>query len=303
MRALHAEHAICAVLTSPDRPAGRGRELLASPVKSLALELGLPILQPDRLGSESREAVAALSPDLLVVVAYGHIFGPKFLTLFAKGAINLHPSLLPRHRGPSPIAAAILAGDRETGITIQRLALEVDAGPVLKQLVIPLGERETTATLSETVAREGAALLAEVCRNIDRITETVQDPGLATYTRLITKEDGIVDWRLSAEEIDRMVRAFTPWPHARTTFRGGELHLLEASPVGRVLPAAASLHAAPESPGRVVGIDTQEGILVQTGSGVLGVRMLQLPSKKPLHWKDFVNGVRDLAGSTFGGPR
>ena len=302
MRALHAEHAICAVLTSPDRPAGRGRGVIASPVKQVALELGLALLQPDRLDGTSRKAVAALLPDLLVVVAYGHIFGPKFLALFPKGAINLHPSLLPRHRGPSPIAAAILAGDAQTGITVQRLALEVDAGPILKTVAIPLTGRETTSSLSETVAREGAALLAEVCREIDRLSPIPQDDAMATYSRLLTKEDGLVDWRRSAEEIDRMVRAYTPWPHARTTFRGSELLLLEASPA-RGSAAAGGIPEASESPGRVVGIDTREGILVQTGSGVLGVRMLQLPSKKPLHWKDFMNGVRDLAGSTFGGPR
>ncbi len=276
--------------------------MAASPVKRVALELGLESLQPERLDGRLREAVAALSPELLVVVAYGHIFGPKFLALFPKGAINLHPSLLPRYRGPSPIAAAILAGDAQTGITIQRLALEVDAGPILKQATIPLTGRETTSSLSEIVASEGAALLAEVCRDFDRLEPTPQDDTMATYSRLITKEDGLVDWRLGAEVIDRMIRAYTPWPHARTSFRGTELHLLEASSVAAGA-AAGGARLAPETPGRVLGIDTREGILVQTGNGVLGVRALQLPSKKPLHWKDFVNGVRDLAGSTFGGPR
>jgi len=270
-------------------------------VKRAALELGLAVLQPDRLDGRSREEVAALSPDLLVVVAYGHIFGPKFLALFSKGAINLHPSLLPRHRGPSPIAAAILAGDAQTGITVQRLALEVDAGPILKAVSIALTGRETTSSLSETVAGEGATLLAEVCRDFDRLAPTPQDDTKATHSRLITKDDGLVDWRSSAEVIERMVRAYIPWPHARTTFRGTELHLLEASPVGA--SAASGGATGPAPPGKVLGIDTREGILVQTGNGVLGVRTLQLPSKKPLHWKDFMNGVRDLAGSTFGGPR
>lgn len=270
-------------------------------MKQAGLALGLPVLQPEHLDRQAREAVLPLGPELLVVVAYGHIFGPRFLSLFPKGAVNLHPSLLPRYRGPSPITAAILAGDSETGITVQRLALSVDSGAILRQRSIRLSGEETTASLSERVGSEGALLLAETLRELDRIDESPQAEGSASYCSLVRKEDGLVDWRRAPEEIERMVRAYIPWPHARTTLRGEELHLLEARTVSADRLRETGAREERWNPGKVIGIDTREGILVQTGGGVLGVRTLQLQSKRPLHWKDFMNGVRDLVGSTLGG--
>ena len=294
LRTLLENHTVCAILTNPDRPSGRGGAVAETPVAEAARESGVPVLKPDRLGASFRAEIAAFGADLLVVVAYGRIFGPKFLSLFPKGAINLHPSLLPKYRGPSPIPAAILAGDPETGITVQSLALEMDSGDILAQKHIPLSGRETTGSLTELVAEEGAGLLDEVLRNFEAIEPVAQDPEGVSFCRLISKEDGIIDWSKSAVEIDRMVRAYTPWPEAQTTYDGVGLHILEAEPSDSVAYEGSQ-------PGVVVGVDTQAGILVKTGSGTLVVKKLKLQSKKALSWKDFLNGARGFVGSVLGG--
>src|SRR6056297_216239 len=225
-------HEVVGVLTAPDRPKGRGRTLHPSPVKDLALELGVPVLEPERLGAEARRQVAILGADVLACFAYGKIFGPRFLELFPRGGLNVHPSLLPRHRGPSPIPGAILAGDIETGVTVQELALEMDAGDIVAQESIPLTGTETTASLSGVVASLGGRLLVDVLDRLadGRVERRPQHHNEATFTRLVRKEDGEIDWSRPAVEIDRMVRAYTPWPHAFTSFRGERLVVLEAVP-------------------------------------------------------------------------
>lgn len=296
LRLLHENHHICGVLTNPDRPAGRGRSLVATPVGGLAAELGLPVLKTNRLGSQIRAQVAELdpAPELLVVVAFGRIFGPKFLALFPRGAVNLHPSLLPRYRGPSPIPAAILSGDSETGVTVQLLSLEMDSGDLLAQERVALDGSETTESLTPVLGELGAGLLERVVSDFDRIEPRAQDPAQVSYCRLIAKDDGIIDWQRGAAEIDRMVRAYTPWPGTRTTYEGQPLHILAARAVGdRAEPE-------PAAAGAVVGVDKVEGILVQTGNGLLAVQRLKLQSKKALNWKDFLNGARGIVGSTLG---
>ncbi|HUX21296.1 MAG TPA: methionyl-tRNA formyltransferase [Spirochaetia bacterium] len=291
---LSTNHTVCAVLTNPDRPTGRGRGVQETAVSLAAKRLNLPLIKPARLGKQAREDIAAYEPEVLVVAAFGRFFGPKFLSIFPQGAVNLHPSLLPRYRGPSPIPAAILGGDAETGVTIQRLSLEMDSGDLLAQERIPLDGRETTASLTERAAETGARLLSEVLANLSSVVPTPQSHEGVSYCKLIAKDDGIIDWRRSAIEIDRMVRAYNPWPEAQTTFSGAGLHLLEATPF-------TGACAASEAPGKVVGVDTQAGILVQTGDGVLAVKRLKLQSKKELNWKDFLNGVHEFVGSVLGG--
>jgi methionyl-tRNA formyltransferase len=302
LRLLAAHHTVTGVLTSPDRPAGRGRTLEPSAVKRAAVDLGLRLFQPERLGREAREAIGPAGANLLVCVAYGKIFGPRFLALFPSGGLNLHPSLLPDYRGPAPIPAAILSGDAVTGITVQALAEEMDAGDIYLQKRIPLSGDETTASLTETAASMGAEVLLEVVDAIEAGTATTrpQDQTKATYTRIIGKEDGKIDWSADALTIARMVRAYYPWPLAFTTFRERRLNLLEA---GVALPAAQAMADAGHSsdPGRVAGVDKRAGILVQTGNGMLSVQKLQLQNKKPLDWKSFLNGIRDLPGARFGG--
>lgn len=294
LETLSREGLVAAVLTSPDASRGRGRSLSPSPVKALALDLNLPVFTPGRLGREAREEIAEIGADLLAVVAYGKIFGPRFLELFPSGAINLHPSLLPRHRGPAPLPFTILEGDGEWGLSVQRIALEMDAGDILLQKSFPLKGTETTGVLGALAAEEGSAAMLEVVREIEAgiekpVPQRHQD---ATYSRLLTKEDGMIDWNQSAEKIGRMVRAFNPWPGAYTGFQDQKLTIWEAA----VLRENSSLGA-----GNVAAVDRKRGILIQTGEGLLAVQSLQLQGKKRLPWQSFVNGVRGIEGSILGG--
>ncbi|AFG37178.1 methionyl-tRNA formyltransferase [Spirochaeta africana] len=309
LRALarRADIELVGVLTAPARPAGRGRRLQPSPVAAAAAELGLPVLTPQRLGREAREQAAALGADLLVVVAYGRIFGPKFLELFAHGGINLHPSLLPRHRGPAPIPATILSGDAEAGLTVQQLALEMDAGDILLQERRRLEGSETTAVLYPWAAETGAELVVQAVQGIadGTVRPQPQDHDLATYCGLLQKDDGAIDWFRPAEEIDRLIRAYNPYPGAFTSLDGQKLTLWESSGV-HPLPAGdpgedSSTASAACRPGQVLQIDRQHGILVQTGTQALGITQLQLAHKKNLDWRSFCNGAGDLTGRIFGG--
>lgn len=302
LRLLAAHHTVTGVLTSPDRPAGRGRTLEPSAVKRAALDLGLPVFQPERLGGEARKEIGPAGAELLVCVAYRKIFGPRFLSMFPAGGLNLHPSLLPRYRGPSPIPAAILSGDAVTGISVQALAEEMDSGDIYLQKRIPLSGEETTATLSEIAASMGAGAMLEVVDAIEAgaATRQPQDHTRATYTAIIGKEEGRIDWAADAVIIARMVRAYYPWPLAYTSFRERRLNLLEAGLATSAVRPDAVEHGSSE-PGRVAGVDKSAGILVQTGNGMLSVQKLQLQNKKPLDWKSFLNGIRDLPGARFGG--
>lgn len=298
LESVHRRHSIIAVLTNPDRPAGRRGAPVPTPVKARARELGLRVLQPMRLDADAVEEVRELGCDLLVVVAYGRIFPREFLEVFPRGGVNLHPSLLPRHRGPSPISAAILAGDEETGVSVQRLAPRMDSGDILRVQRVPLTGRETTGFLSEALGRLGAELLAEALADVEvgRDAGHPQAEAEATYCRLVRKEDGRLDWGLGADDLERRIRAYDPWPGAFTTFRGQVLHLL----AGGVCPVDAP--GAPSDPrqGLVLGTDKRYGILVQTGRGILYADRLQLQSKKPADWRAFLNGQRDFVGSLLG---
>jgi methionyl-tRNA formyltransferase len=298
LRLLNDRFDVCGVLTSPDKPSGRGRRLVAPPVKVLAESLGLTVLQPTKLGKEFRETVRGLDPELMTVVAYSRIFGPKFLSLFGRGSINLHPSLLPKHRGPSPIPAAILAGDAVTAITIQRVGLEMDAGNILCQEELIIEPGETAGELSLRIAPLGAQMLADVvgCIEDGRVQETAQDESAVTYCTLIEKGDGCIDWCTSAVEIERMVRAYNPWPVAYTTLAGSKLSILKASAYS---PPDAPVEC--ETSGMVVGVDKARGILIQTNHGMLAVEELQLQSRKVLGWKAFLNGSPGFVGSALGG--
>jgi methionyl-tRNA formyltransferase len=288
------------LLTNADSPRGRHGRSEPTDVAAAALRLGSPAVQlkPERIDGAVRDAVAALAPDLLVSFAYGHIFGPRFLGLFPLGGINVHPSLLPRHRGATPIPAAILGRDRETGVSIQRLALEMDSGDILAQERIPLDGRETTLSLGAIAAEKGAELLVKVIRDIEqgRAAATRQNDGEATWCPVIRKDDGLIDWSEGAAELDAKIRAYTPWPLCRTTHRGQGLCILEASPYG-----GAALPDSGAAPGTVLGTDRDWGILIQTGNGVLAVSRLQYAAKKALPWKDFLNGSASFVGSLLEG--
>jgi methionyl-tRNA formyltransferase len=299
------------VLTNPDTPRGRHGTpeptdvaVAARGLSNALRERGKPVfavLKYDHPGAEARETSAALKPDLLVSFAYGRIFGPKFLGLFPRGGINIHPSLLPRYRGPTPVQAAILNRDAETGISIQRLAPGMDSGDILVQERFPLSGRETTASLSETIAGKSAVLLAALIRALHTgdLAGTAQAHGETAYCHLLKKEDGRIDWTAPALEIDARIRAFTPWPLSLTNCGKAELYILEGRPRERDLPAPEGVSGT-KAPGTVLGIDKGRGILIQTGDGIYIAERLQYRTKKALDWRSFLNGAPAFIGSRLG---
>jgi len=285
---------LAGLLTNADSP--RGRSNRPEPTECAVAAEGLAVvLKPEKLDSAVRAQVAELKPDILVSFAYGKIFGPKFLGLFPMGGINIHPSLLPKYRGPTPIPSAIINRDTETGITIQRLAAEMDSGDILVQEKLPLEGTETTASLSETMAQKAAELLPAVLRGIadGTLRARAQDHSLATYCSLIEKEDGLINWNRSAPEIDAGIRAFDPWPLSWTTH--GELRLF----IHKAGPFSGEEGSGKE-PGEVLGKDKDKGILIQTGQGILAVSRLQYQGKKAMEWKAFLNGARNFLGEKLG---
>ncbi|MDR1971719.1 MAG: methionyl-tRNA formyltransferase [Treponema sp.] len=293
---------LAAVLSNPDSPRGRSAKPEPTALAAAAAALGPEfegaglrppvILKPEKLGARAREELGALGPDLLISFAYGRIFGPKFLALFPLGGLNIHPSLLPAYRGPTPIPQAILNRDRETGISIQRLALRMDCGDILAQEAFPLDGGETAASLTEEMARRAAALLPPVLRNLGALVPRPQDDEKASYCTLLSKEDGRIDWARSALGIEAQIRAYTPWPLSWTLDGDQYLYILQAAVLGEGDPGVP--------PGTVLGIDRGRGILVQTGDGALAVSMLQYRARKALEWRAFLNGVRDFVGRRLG---
>ncbi len=284
------------VLTNPDRTTGRGRKVLPNPVAAKAQELGLHLIQPETLRGGILSEIGELKADILAVFSYGRIFGPRFLSLFPMGGINVHPSLLPKYRGSSPVLTAILNGDSQTGITVQRINLEMDTGNILNQQIIPLKGNETTESLSSYISVAGGDLLIKTLNEIENnsISETVQSTEGVTYCSKISREDGRIDWNESSELIYRKIRAFTPWPRSFTVFSGKKLIILEGKPYrGKTELSGA--------PGTVLGFDKSEGILIQTGNGILAAATLQLQSKKANDWKSFLNGTKHFIGSVLGG--
>lgn len=289
-----AGHTIAAVITQPDRPAGRERRLAPPPVKLAAQALGLPVLQPETLRDPAVVAqLAALEPEVGVVAAYGEILRKNVLAIPPLGYLNLHPSLLPLHRGPTPVAGAILAGERETGVSIMRLDPGMDSGPLLAQVVAQLPPDARAGAFTDVLFRIGAQLLAELLPRYaaGEITPRPQDHSLATITRLLKKEDGQISWGLPALVIERATRAYDPWPGAQTSWRGQPLRLLRAS----VRPD----WAGPEAPGTLLGRGPDGGPLVATGSGALELSELQPAGKRPMPGAAWLAGVKEQSG-TFG---
>ena len=297
---------LAGVLTSPDAPKGRrgraGPSELGWAAEALSQKRAaagaspIPIIKPEKLDAQARSLAAALNADLLVSFAYGRYFGPQFLALFPLGGINIHPSLLPRYRGPAPIQAAILRRDAETGVTIQRLAFDLDSGDILAQERFPLSGEETAETLGARAARVSAGLLPKALQAIKdgRAAGRPQNHGEASFCGRIRKDEGRVDWERSAWDIDARIRAFTPWPLCRTFQGRAELVILAGKPYGADAPPGAE-------PGRVLGADKERGVLIQTGEGLYGALRLQYETKKALDWRSFLNGAPDFIGSRLTG--
>lgn len=304
LRALiEAGNNVVAVYTQPDREAGRGRQVHSSPVKIAAMELGLPILQPERLrGPGAIEDLRSFDPELIVIVAYGQILRPDVLALPRHGTLNVHASLLPKYRGASPVAGALLHGEAATGVTIMLVDEGLDSGPILSQRSELIRPEDTTASLSNRLATAGAQLLVETLPDwlSGRLRPTAQDESQATLTRRIRKEDGQLDWSRPAEQLWHQIRAYTPWPGALTSIDGVSLQILQAWPVtasgGEVPGTAVQLSGSHEIPAALPA----PAFAVQTGDGLLLPLMLKKSGRKALSAREFLNGERGLIGKRLG---
>lgn len=288
LRALAQAHIVAGVVTQPDRPAGRGQKMIESPVKQFAREAGLPVIQPHKLREPQALAqLTAWAPDVIVVAAFGQILKPAVLGLPPHGCVNVHASLLPRHRGAAPIPAAIVAGEAETGITLLQMDEGLDAGPILAQRPEAIRPDDTARTLSDRLARLGAALLAEALPDYvaGKLVPQPQDDSRATYAPQLRKEDGRLNFARPALELERRVRAFNPWPGAFALWEGRPLKILRA----------AALDMAAGGPGQIV--QTGRGPAAVCGAGGLLLVEVQPAGKKPMPAADFARGARNFIGA------
>jgi len=291
LAALIKEHQVVAVLTQPDRPAGRGMHLAASPVKQLALQHGLPVLQPSTLKSEeTQHAIAALSADVMVVAAYGLILPKSVLQLPRYGCLNIHASLLPRWRGAAPIQRAILAGDSETGITIMQMDEGLDTGDMLLRNACPIEATDTGHTLHDKLAELGASSILEALRHLRerRLVPVRQDDGAASYAFKLVKSEAKIDWRQDARQIERAVRAYNPFPVCHASIDGVMIKIWQAG-----------LCAEKKGePGNVLAVD-KRGITVACGKDALRLEMLQRPGGKAQSAAQFLQAMPIKAGDHF----
>ncbi|MCL2791553.1 MAG: methionyl-tRNA formyltransferase [Spirochaetaceae bacterium] len=288
---------ICGVLTNPDKPQGRSNKIVFSPVKTTALSLSLPLFQPETINSDFISTIKSLNPDILVTFAYGKIFKKDFLSIFSKETLNIHPSLLPKYRGPSPITAAILAGDPETGITIQKMALKMDSGDIVKQVQFPLTGSETADSLTEDVAEKSALLITEVLANIisDNYSPIPQDHSLASYCSFVKKDDGLINWNDKTVQIERKFRAYKNWPGIFTYWKGKLIVITECCLVSE--NDAKNINTPDIVPGTAAFVDKNKGILIKTIDGFLAVTRVKPQSKNEMDFKSFLNGSKDFIGS------
>jgi len=295
LKVLSAQNSVSGVLTNPDRPAGRKNILTPSPVKVCAMESAIPVYQPEKLDADFIKFLKGEGFDTLITFAFGKIFRKDFLDIFTNGAFNIHPSLLPRWRGPAPINAAILAGDTVSGITIQKMALKMDTGDIALQIPFPLDGTETAPKLTEKVALKSADLIPGFIKALeaDSLNYTQQNEAKATYCHMLKKEDGIIDWHESATSIERKIRAYQPWPGCFTTASGKTIAITQAS-------LYTGEKCAEGECGTVLGMDKRQGILVATGSGCLAIQYLRPQSKNEMDFRAFLNGARNIIGTVLG---
>lgn len=292
---IDSEHKVVAVYSQPDRPAGRGRKLTASPVKALALNHGIPVFQPLNFKADDAvQALQALNADIMVVVAYGLILPQVILDAPRLGCVNVHASLLPRWRGAAPIHRALLAGDAQTGVTIMKMDAGLDTGDMLVKTVCEIKESDTSAVLHDRLIVLGGPALLEALTQLEQgiAKPEAQDGNLATYAHKLEKSEGLIDWTMPAADIDRQIRGLTPWPGAYTQWQGETVRIHKAS-VGQAFTNAA--------PGSIVAM-ANGGLSLATGAGLLFIETLQLPGKKAMPVNDILNARREQfeAHPTFG---
>ncbi|MCB9453430.1 MAG: methionyl-tRNA formyltransferase [Anaerolineaceae bacterium] len=289
LRELIAHHEVVGVVTQPDRPAGRNRQVQLSPVKQVALENGIPVFQPEKLRlAGALETLRAWGPDVYVVAAFGQILSQSALDIPNYGSINVHASLLPRWRGAAPIQAAIRYGDSETGVTIMKMDAGLDTGPMLAKETVAIAADETGQSLHDKLALLGPKLLMTVLPDYlsGRLQPQPQDDALATFAPQVTKEEGNISWNMDAAGIERLVRAFTPWPGTFTFWNAQQLKI-HAGTVGE---GAAE-------PGQVV--ETHQGIAIGTGTGLFYPSRVQLAGRKALSMPEFIRGQSDFMGAVL----
>lgn len=305
---IQAQHEIVAVYTQPDKPAGRGRHLTASPIKTCALAHGLTVKQPQNFRDPALvQELAAMHLDAMIVVAYGHILPQPILAVPRWGCLNVHASLLPRWRGAAPINHAILAGDEETGITLMQMATGLDTGPILKQVKTAILADDTSQTLHDRLATLGATLLISTLDDLraQRLTPSVQNDALATYAHKIQKQDAQIDWQQSAKHIARMIRGYNPSPVCFSHIEGVTLRIWQATEISmteipkiteiteinkinKISKITETTMAANGTPGTIIQVD-KNGIVVVTGDGYLQITQVQLPSKPVARCSDLIH--------------
>ena len=291
LKRLREEYQVVAVVTRPDRAAGRGRRVAFSPVKEVALARGIPVMQPRSL--KRGEVVASLlelEPRVIVVAAYGQILPPEVLAIPPFGCLNVHASLLPKYRGASPVAGALLAGEEKTGVTIMLMDEGMDTGLILAQARLPIAPEDDRGSLTEKLAYLGADLLLETLPRWlkGEVAPQPQEEDKATYTEILRKEDGLIYWSMSSVEIWQQVRAYNPWPSAYTDYEGQPLKILRARPI----------KGKRGEPGLVVA--TKEEAAVVTGEGLLALEEVQLAGKRAMGVAEFLRGQRRFVGSRLG---
>ncbi len=291
---LDTDNQICAVYTQPDRPAGRGKKLTASPVKQLALQHGLTVQQPLNFKQQTDiDTLDAYQADLIIVVAYGLLLPQAVLDIPRLGCINIHASLLPRWRGAAPIQRAILAGDKQTGVCIMQMTAGLDTGPVLSKACCEITDKDTTATLHDKLADLGAKTLVATLPDIEQHLQKAepQNEDNACYANKLIKAEAAINWQQSAQQINQQIRAFNPWPIAQTKWHDKVLRIWEAE---------FSVHqTSQEHPGMITAVSPR-GIQVATGDGTLTILKIQSPGKRAMSVGDFLNANKLMIGDHFG---
>lgn len=301
---LQAGHQLAAVVTQPDRPKGRGKELQVSPVKACAMAHGLAVFQPVRIKApEAVEALRGFGADIFVVAAFGQILSEEILGMPKYGCVNIHASLLPKYRGAAPIQRAIMEGEKITGVTIMQMDKGLDTGDMLMKAEVPIDARETGDSLHDKLAQAGAKLIVAALPLIEAgsLHPERQREEEATYAKMLAKSMGKIDWSLEANALDRQIRGLISWPGAFTLFRGKTLKIWEQEPVAEgALAGEGGADASDRAPGRILRVE-REAFYVQTGDGILRVTAVQPEGKRRMAVKDFLLGYPVMAGEKLGG--
>ena len=288
-----AGHEVVGVVTQPDKPKGRGKTLMPTPVKEVAMKYNLPVYQPKKVREpEFVEVLRGLKPDVMVVAAFGQIISKEILEMPKYGCINVHASLLPAYRGAAPIQWAVINGDKESGVTIMQMDEGIDTGDMIEKVVVPIAEDETGGSLFDKLSQAGAKLCVKVLQDLEdgkAVREKQPEESTTPYARMIDKKKGSIDWEKPAKEIEQLIRGLNPWPSAYTRLQGKTL---------KIWKAEVLLEHSQEAPGQITEV-TKDSIVVQTGQGRLKILELQLEGKKRMDAASFLRGYALKEGESF----